>query len=90
MADVAAVTALIVAVTGLIGAIGALIALFRKQEKTAGQITGQIQQVHELVNNQLDRQLIYSQQLTGALIAANVPVPEQERPADSSGEAGKQ
>ncbi len=75
---VAAVTALIVAVTGLVAAAGGIIALFRKQ--TA--VSGQVKEVHALVNDQLDRQLTYSQQLTGALIAANVPVPEQERPGN--------
>ena len=82
---VTAVTALIVAVTGLVAAVGGIIALFRKQ----GQIAVQVSQVHQLVNDQLDRQLLYSQQLTGALIAANVPVPEQEQPPGAGGTAAQ-
>jgi MFS superfamily sulfate permease-like transporter len=94
--SVTALTALIVAVTGLVsavvGGVVALVALFRKQAKVAEQVAGQVSkvagqvdEVHHLVNNQLDRQMIYNQQLTGALIAANVAVPEQERPPGTGG-----
>jgi hypothetical protein len=41
----------------------------------------------KLVNNQLDRQLKYNQELSAALIAAGVAVPQQEQPGH--GEAGE-
>jgi len=91
----AAVTALIVALTGLVAAVGGIIALFRRQAQTAREMVVKVEAVHvlaqkteKLVNNQLDRQMIYNQQLTGALIAAGIAVPEQERPP-GSGEAGE-
>jgi hypothetical protein len=43
--------------------------------------------VHRLVNNQLDRQLRYNQELAAALTLAGVAVPPQEQPG--SGEAGE-
>jgi len=50
------------------------------------------EKTEQLVNDQLDRQLRYSQQLTGALIGAHIQVPAQEqpasRPASESGPAG--
>lgn len=79
----AGVTALIVALTGLIGAIGGIIALFVKARTTqaqVGQVQVQISDVHALVNNQLDRQLIYNQQLAAALTSAGVAVPPQDPP----------
>ena len=41
---------------------------------------GAIQEVHVMVNNQLDRQLIYSQQLSKALVKGGVAVPQQDKP----------
>jgi hypothetical protein len=37
-----------------------------------------VRKVHKLVNNQLDRQLLYNQQLAATLTKAGVPVPPQE------------
>ena len=66
--------AIIIALTGLVTAVTGLLALFRRQ----GQLGTQVGQVHALVNNQLDRQLTYNQQLAAALTAAGVTVPQQE------------
>jgi hypothetical protein len=82
--SVTALTALIVAVTGFVTAVAALIALFRRQ----GQVAAQVGEVHKLVNNQLDRQLVYNQRLAAALTAAGAPVPEQDKPP-GTGEAGE-
>jgi hypothetical protein len=46
-----------------------------------------VTEVHMLVNNQLDRQLKYNQELAAALTLAGVAVPPQEQPG--SGEAGE-
>jgi hypothetical protein len=43
--------------------------------------------VHKLVNNQLDRQLRYNQELAATLVRAGVPVPPQDGPG--RGEAGE-
>lgn len=78
-------TALIIALTGLIGAIGGIIALFVKARSTSAQVTQvkvMVGDVHALVNNQLDRQLTYNQQLAAALTSAGVAVPPQD-PASS-------
>jgi hypothetical protein len=73
---VSSATALIVALTGLITAIGGILALLV-----------QVRRVHQLVNNQLDRQLSYNGQLARALTSAGIPVPRQDPPG--SGEAGE-
>jgi hypothetical protein len=44
-----------------------------------------VTEVHMLVNNQLDRQLKYNQELAAALTAAGQPVP----PQSGGGEAGE-
>jgi hypothetical protein len=41
-----------------------------------------VTKVHKLVNNQLDRQLTYNQQLAATLTKAGVPVPPQDEPAE--------
>ena len=61
--------ALILAIAALITAAGGFITVLIK-----------IGAVHTLVNNQLDRQLRYSQELTAALTRAGVAVPEQHQP----------
>lgn len=66
--------AVILAVATLVTAVTGLVALFRKQTALSGQVSD----VHTLVNNQLDRQLTYNQQLAAALTGAGVAVPEQE------------
>jgi hypothetical protein len=43
-----------------------------------------VTKVHKLVNNQLDRQLTYNQQLAATLTKAGVPVPPQDEPAELS------
>lgn len=76
-------TALIIALTGLVGAVGGIIALFVKAHATSVQVTqvhSQVTEVHSLVNNQLDRQLTYNQQLAAALTSAGVAVPPQDPP----------
>jgi hypothetical protein len=40
-----------------------------------------VTKVHKLVNNQLDRQLRYNQELAAALVRAGLPVPPQDKPA---------
>jgi uncharacterized iron-regulated membrane protein len=82
--NAAGLAAVIVAVAALVTAVTGLLALFRKQV----QVVAQVREVHELVNHQLDRQLIYNQQLTAELTAAGVAVPEQELPP-GAGEAGE-
>ena len=44
-----------------------------------------VTKVHRLVNNQLDRQLLYNQQLAAALTRGGLAVPPQNQP----GEAGE-
>jgi hypothetical protein len=68
-------TALIIALTGLVTAIGGILALYLQGRRT-----------HTLVNNQLDRQLIYNQQLAATLVKAGLAVPEQDPPAGEAGE----
>jgi hypothetical protein len=46
-----------------------------------------VTEIHMLVNNQLDRQLKYNQELAAALTAAGQPVPPQAQAG--SGEAGE-
>lgn len=75
--------ALIVAITSLVSAIGGVIALFRR----VGGVSDKVDTVHGLVNNQLDRQLKYNQQLAGALTAAGQAVPEQEEPPSAASPA---
>ena len=74
--SITALTALIVACTSLVTAVGGVIALFRR----VGGVSARVGEVHTLVNNQLDRQLRYSQELTAALTRAGVTVPEQHQP----------
>lgn len=73
---ITAAAALILAATGLIAAVKGLIPLLhesRKQTKAIGE-------VHALVNNQLDAQLTRNDQLTRALTAGGVDVPERPDP----------
>jgi uncharacterized iron-regulated membrane protein len=73
--------AVILAVATLVTAVTGLVALFRKQTALGTQqtaLSGQVSDVHTLVNNQLDRQLTYNQQLAAALTGAGVAVPQQE------------
>jgi outer membrane murein-binding lipoprotein Lpp len=53
--------------------------------KKVDGVSGRVGEVHQLaakteklVNNQLDRQMIYNQQMAAALVANHIPVPEQE------------
>jgi hypothetical protein len=66
--------AICIAIASLISAGTGVVALFRR----VGTVSTRVDEVHKLVNNQLDRQLVYSQQLTAALTEAGEPVPEQE------------
>lgn len=68
------VIALIVAVTGLVAAVTGLIALFRK-----------VQQVHVLVNSNMQELDMRVTQLTAALTQAGVDVPKPP----GQGEAGE-
>jgi UPF0716 family protein affecting phage T7 exclusion len=68
---ITAVSALVLAVTGLLGAWRGLLPLLRESRKQ----TQAIGEVHTLVNNQLDRQLVRNEQLTKALTAGGVDVP---------------
>jgi hypothetical protein len=65
---------------------GAVLILSGQGVTLAGAILGYlaqkrgIQKVETKVNNQLDRQMKYNQDLTGVLIEKGIPVPKQDVP----------
>jgi len=80
---VTAASAVIVAITGLVAAVKGLMPLLHEQRKA----TAAVAEVHDLVNDRLDRQITRNEQLTRALTAANVAVPPADQPPAPGGHA---
>jgi sensor domain CHASE-containing protein len=78
---ITAASAFVLAVTGLLGTLKGLLPLVRESRKQ----TKAIGEVHALVNNQLDAQLTRNEQLTRALTAGGVDVPERPAGGDVPG-----
>lgn len=68
---VALITSVVTLITVLVGIISG--------RKAKSQVTGQVSQVHELVNNTADKQVKRIEQLTKTLQDSNTNIPESPK-----------